>query len=294
LTVLELKKKLVLGTVQLGLPYGINNTKGKPDQDEAFRILDQALDQGIRLLDTADAYGDATSVLGTYLHHNPLSNFDIVNKFIHNDEQTLDVKLKTALTLLHQRRLYAYMFHRFHDYSTKKNLLQNLKVFRNDGLIQRIGLSVYGVDELQIAIEDPDIDLIQLPLNPFDNSTHKKELLREGKNRGKEFHVRSIFLQGLLLKNPNDLTGNLIEFRESLEQFHQIRKRYDLSVLTTCLNYALHHQNVDFVLIGIENAEQLKQNVNAILPVFPESLAHELESINVLNRVLLNPGSWKP
>jgi len=49
---------LSLGTVQLGLSYGINNADGKPSQETANAILNAALEGGINTLDTAAAYGD--------------------------------------------------------------------------------------------------------------------------------------------------------------------------------------------------------------------------------------------
>ena len=61
-----MKNKIILGTVQLGIPYGINNSLGKPSEEDAFQILDYAFNKDIRTLDSADGYGDALSVIGHY------------------------------------------------------------------------------------------------------------------------------------------------------------------------------------------------------------------------------------
>ena len=82
----DLKQKLVLGTVQLGLPYGINNQAGKPDRKEAHSILDKAAEEKIRLLDSADAYGDSLNVIGSYLNEQKHRSFALISKFIGGDE----------------------------------------------------------------------------------------------------------------------------------------------------------------------------------------------------------------
>ena len=68
-----LNNKLILGTVQMGLPYGINNSTGKVSLEDSLEILDYAFENGIKTLDTAEAYGNAHEVIGIFHHHNPNS-----------------------------------------------------------------------------------------------------------------------------------------------------------------------------------------------------------------------------
>lgn len=75
--------KMTLGTVQLGLNYGIANNEGKPDEEKAFRILDSALASGVNCIDTAAIYGDSEKVIGKYLadSYTRRSEISIVTKF---------------------------------------------------------------------------------------------------------------------------------------------------------------------------------------------------------------------
>ena len=292
MTGIDPKRKLAIGTVQLGLPYGINNRTGKPNLEESFRILDCARKYDIRTLDSADAYGDSIQVIGSYLSAKPESTFHIISKFV-DDGAPIKEKLYNTLAQLGAQQLYGYLYHRFDDYlagNYRKELLQ----LKQDEKIVRIGASIYDLKELKTVVGDDDITLIQIPLNPFDSSPQKLGLLKEAKLRGKEIHVRSVFLQGLFFSEPEDLTGNLAELKSSLKGFCEILRRRNLDARQACLNYALHQANVDFAVIGVDTSEQLVQNIEAILPVFSPEIMTELQSIPVLNSFLLNPSNWKP
>jgi len=287
-----LKSKIVLGTVQLGLPYGINNAQGKPNEEEAFRILDLAIQNNISLLDTADAYGNATEVIGAYLYRNPSATVQIINKFI-DDNISLSVKFEKSLRLLRSNSLYAYMYHRFSDYSSGK-FANDINRLKEEKKIKKIGVSVYSLQELEQVIADTTVDLIQLPLSPFDYSHEKQELVKVAKAAGKEIHVRSVFLQGLLFKTPDQLTGNLKSLYEPLKKFHEIVHSLQLNVRQVCLNYAVHKAEIDHVLIGVDTATQLHDNMDSILPYFDGEIMKKVESIVVSDVAMLNPSNWRP
>ncbi len=285
-------RKLILGTVQLGLPYGINNSLGKPDQMEAFKILGKARSYNIEILDSADAYGDSLEIIGRYHKENKQNQFKkVISKFIH-DDTPLTQKVQKTLEGLAIDRLYVYMYHRYLDYVSGRNHKELIDLKKNNK-IEQIGLSVYHLQEFMKAIDDETISVIQIPYNPFDASSQKRDLLKRAKQKGKEIHVRSIFLQGLFFKNPEDLLGNLTELRNPLHNFHQIRTDYNLSVMQACLNFALGENHIDYVLIGVETELQLDQNIDSILPVFPEDAMERLSKLQVENTSLLNPSNWK-
>jgi aryl-alcohol dehydrogenase-like predicted oxidoreductase len=292
LNLADLKRKLVVGTVQLGLPYGISNSTGKPDIAQAFRILDCASKHGIFILDTAEAYGNALQVIGSYLKKTNNSSFAIISKFI-GQETSLHDSVIESIEALSKKNLYAYMYHRYADYDSgryKKDLI-DLKSLKK---IERIGISLYSIKELAQVINDPEIDVIQIPFNPLDASVEKKQLLREAKKRGKEIHVRSIFLQGLFFKKSEDLSGNLKPFVPVLHDFNGIISSNKLDIRQACINYCLHQNFIDHVIIGVETEQQLEENINAISESFEESVMSQLESIKINDTSLLNPANWKP
>jgi aryl-alcohol dehydrogenase-like predicted oxidoreductase len=77
--------KLMLGTVQFGLQYGINNSVGKPSLENVKAILRAAADGGINILDTARNYEESEEVLGIVLTRSGLdkqSYRNCINKII--------------------------------------------------------------------------------------------------------------------------------------------------------------------------------------------------------------------
>ncbi len=276
----------------MGLPYGINNKTGKPNLDDSYHILDSALKHNIHTLDSADAYGDSVQVIGSYLRSRPHAKFNIISKFI-DDGRPVRGKINNTLDLLLINQLYGYLYHRFDEYQARKYRNELLRL-REENKILKIGVSIYSLMELEAVVEDKEIALIQIPINPFDSSSEKLNLLRDAKSAGKEIHVRSVFLQGLFFKKPEELTGNLIELSGPLQNFHEILKLHGLSVRQACLNFALHLPMVDLVIIGVDTSEQLEQNIEAILPMFSSELIQEFQHIHVMNRSILDPSNWKP
>ena len=276
----------------MGLPYGINNKIGKPDLKDSFLILDSAISHGIHTLDSADAYGDSIQVIGSYLKARPNAKFDIISKFIYNGRSARD-KLNDSLKLFGTDQLYGYMYHRFDDYRSGK-YRDELIQLREQAKILNIGTSIYSVEELEHVIDDHEIKLIQIPINPFDTTSDKLGLLKKAKSAGKEIHVRSIFLQGLFFKEPEELTGNLVQLRGPLSDFKKVLVAGDIDVRQACLNFALHLPIVDRVVIGVETSEQLVQNIEAILPDFSSNLIQEFQGIKIADRSILNPANWKP
>jgi aryl-alcohol dehydrogenase-like predicted oxidoreductase len=284
------KNKVILGTVQLGLPYGVNNSSGQPEQREAFDILTYAFDHGITTLDSADNYGEAIFVIGKYIKSSH-RKFNVINKFKIDQTPLID-KLRTSLSILGQSSLHCYMFHQFSDYAT--NQVRDLLLgFKRDGLIRSIGLSIYSLDELKIAVNDSFIDIIQLPVNILDLSEEKKELLKKARQNGKEIHARSVFLQGLLLKEPETLTGNLVPLKSYLKQLQEMAKTHNSSVKKLALNYILAQDSIDKVVLGVEKQVQLQDNLELIDPYFQKNELMDVVTVSDDHKYLLNPVNWR-
>ena len=73
-----MKTLYTLGTVQLGMPYGISNRSGQPSREIARQMLDTAYDLGVRALDTASDYGTSEEILG---NERAPDKFHITSKF---------------------------------------------------------------------------------------------------------------------------------------------------------------------------------------------------------------------
>tara|TARA_B110001452_G_scaffold119986_1_gene99546 strand:+ start:6000 stop:6875 length:876 start_codon:yes stop_codon:yes gene_type:complete len=290
-----LNNKLILGTVQFGLDYGVNNTLGKPSQKNIAKILDYAFQNGISILDTAEAYGDSQTNIGVY--HNSSSNvFKIISKFspLRSDlSKEIKVRVTQNLNILNVQKLHGYMFHSFQDFEKYyPSMKRDFGDLQKNGLIEKIGVSLHENKDIETIFNYSDIKLIQLPFNLFDNSNHRKQILEKAKQRGIEVHSRSAFLQGLFFKKENTLTGNLKKLQKYLKCVNNLTSS-EIQTNDLALNYALKQPYIDQVLIGVDNIDQLKGNLKSLKKYISMDVIKSIESIQVEERELLNPANWK-
>lgn len=287
--------KFILGTAQFGIPYGINNKSGKPSKKDTFEILDFAYENGIRMLDTAEAYGNAIEIIGNYHKEKINKKFEIITK-LHLDENK-DVETTISKSLLHLNidSYYAFLFHSFEDIQKYPKALDTLNSLKNENLIKYLGASVYGNDEFLSAIEMPQIDLIQLPYNLLDNEAQRGNLLKKAKDNNKIIHTRSVFLQGLFFKDIKNLGDiKLKELIPGLTKIKMISDQNNISTEKLALQYTMGNKNIDAILIGIDNLSQLKANINVAKESgLNDDIRKQIDNICIENSELLYPTNWK-
>ncbi|MDO5978854.1 aldo/keto reductase [Flavivirga spongiicola] len=287
--------KLILGTVQFGLDYGINNNKGKPSESIIKEILDIAYEKGIQYLDTAEAYGNSQERIGTY-HRKSLNKFNIITKFSSSVKELSDdieTRVLENTKILGVENLYCYMFHSFKDFNFFFEKYQkDLISLKNRKIIRKIGVSIYTNDELEKVLNFDNIDLIQLPFNLFDNNKLRGEVIRRAKVKGIEIHTRSVFLQGLFFKGKENLQGNLIDLKPYVENIENLSKNNHISINDLALNYACNNENIDKVLIGVDDVNQLKMNLDSVNKLIDQKVFTEIDKIEVKEKKLLNPSNW--
>lgn len=199
--------KLVLGTVQFGLDYGVNNQSGQVQQSEVNKILQLAKESGIKKIDTSSAYGTSESVLGKSLSENNLQ-FHIISKYPQSENSVAAI-FASSLEKLQQKKLYGYLVHHFEFYQSHPQLWEKMKDLKAEGKIDKIGFSLYNTDQLQYLLDNEVVfDVLQFPYNLFDRQFDTYLLYL--KQCGVEIHTRSVFLQGLFFKNVRKLTDKLL------------------------------------------------------------------------------------
>ena len=198
--------KLILGTVQLGVDYGIS--KKKPTLEQSLEILNYCLENNIDTFDTAQDYGNCEKIISNITN----KNINIITKinFHSKDKNLIDYdlileKVKNSINNLKVNNIYTLLLHRFDDFVCK-DLVDNLFKIKNNGVIKNIGVSVYTVEEAIEVLNDKRFTIIQIPFNYLDNQWNNEEFKNLIKKRNDvEIHVRSIFLQGILV-NDFELT----------------------------------------------------------------------------------------
>ena len=284
-------EKLILGTVQLGLNYGINNSKGKPSRKNAFAILEEAYSQGIKYLDTAAAYGDSEEVIGSF-HSTSQKQFSILTKFHTKGDDQIAKLISSALKRLNVPEIEVLFFHSYQDFKANFKMVEGLLVEVKAGRINKIGVSVYTNEEIEDLLDFNDVKVIQAPFNLLDNGSKRAEIFERAKASGKEIYTRSVFLQGLFFKDTESLPERLIPLKEHLQKIAALAKASNLSIASLALNYALSKNYIDGVLIGVDNVQQLKSNMEVLEQTLPLDIVEEIDKIEVNNIKLLNPAEW--
>ena len=285
--------KLILGTVQMGLPYGINNSSGKISLQNSFEILEYAFNNRIEILDSAEAYGNAHEVIGEFHNKFPTKRFEIITKLPNHLETGIIKKVNNYLNELKVDQLHALLFHSYLSYKNNSSNFDNLRKLKSDKKIKYLGVSVYTNSEMEEVILNEDIDIIQLPFNLFDNINLRGEIIKKAKSKGKMIHTRSALLQGLFFKDANDQNDTVLKLKNELVLLSEISKTHKVSISELALSYCLQQNTIDNVLIGVDSINQLKDNIKSIKYKINQDTINEVNKIEIKNLDLLNPSLWK-
>ncbi|WP_076423105.1 aldo/keto reductase [Pontibacter lucknowensis] len=284
-------KRLILGTAQFGLPYGISNQRGQIPEAEIATILTEAAKAGIDTLDTAAAYGSSEQCLGKVLHNLP-APYRIISKYPPNQpDKSVRQAFQESLERLGADKLYGYLLHSYASYSDKPKVLDELQEMKSSGQVEKVGISLYHPAEAEeLLLREAPIDLVQFPYSIFDRRF--EELLPELKNRGIETHIRSVYLQGLYFMQPDQLPLYLKEAAPKLERLQQLAKAYQLPIGAVCLGFALANPYISRVVIGVESLQTLQENISFSKMPLPEALHTELLELKEENETILLPYKW--
>ncbi len=281
--------KLIIGTVQFGFDYGINNTSGQVSVDGVNKILAFAKKSNINMLDTSSAYGNSEKILGDILPNYPQS-FKVISKYPQSDKSVCET-FKESLKQLKQNRLYGYLVHHFDFYKKNPAIWDSFLKLKEQQLIEKIGFSIYCVEELDFLLNNKvEFDLIQFPYNLFDRQFDP--YLSVLKKLGVEIHTRSVFLQGLFFKETFSLPEKLLPLKGYLSELHRYCDVYAINIEKLALTFAVNNPFIDKVLIGVDNIKQLEKNVTISNNVISDRDIAFITSINVLEKKLLNPVNW--
>lgn len=258
--------RLGLGTAQFGMNYGVSNNTGRTPGREVAKILELAARQGVRVLDTAGAYGRSEEVLGEILQGS--DRFRIITKTNPIPTDRIDAGRSTvlkddfyrALERLRTDRLHGLLVHRAEDLAKDgaERISRALRELKAEGLIEKAGVSIYHREQLSALPKSFPLDLVQLPVNLLDQRILEDDFLSGLRSRGVEIHARSVFLQGLLLMPPTELKGCFGPVQGHLAGLHRRCRESDITALRACLDFVLGLR-VDCALVGVCHLAELQE-----------------------------------
>lgn len=290
--------RMVLGTAQLGMPYGIANRTGQPDQGLANEMLLAAWEGGIRTLDTAQAYGESETVLGRFFQNHPDCRFEVITKLAPNIDVTSATDITAAINRSSERlgqKPAAVLLHSYSQLTHWDGVLgKTLNDLTRQGEIERLGISVYEPDEFHQAVEHPDIRWIQAPLNVFDQRLVKQGLIDKAGKKGKRVFLRSVFLQGLLLMASAALPSTMAFASPEIEKWQKLCLRHDLTPHRAGLMFALYSAPDAQTVVGCEALAQVEMNLEVIHSIVPdEEFLSEATALATDDPRIINPSNWE-
>lgn len=290
-----IRRNFVLGTVQIGMAYGALNARNLPADGAA--LVAEAENLGIGMFDTAQAYGQSEHIIGQLLDKRENHPFEIVSKI---DPETDFLKPKDVLMSARAsvrrlgKPLYGLMYHEPDAVRHwRDGAGEGLQMARKEGLCQRIGVSVYTPDEVELAVSEPEIDIIQAPFNILDRRLEADGLIDQGIERGCEVHLRSLFLQGLLLADSRAIPKRLSFLEPRIKTIREICNRYGVELGRAAIGYVRKRFPEARLVIGCDDQKQLRSNVELFdSDILPSGLFSELQAMTMPPEEFVNPAMW--
>ncbi|WP_332697661.1 aldo/keto reductase [Halalkalibacter lacteus] len=301
--------KLMLGTAQLGQNYGISNMFGKRHKKDALEILRYGISMGINMIDTAPSYGQSEHLIGEFLQQYKTEDINlpsIVTKIPrvmlqeHSmpDEIYMYVKnsLQSSMSKLKVQSIDVVLLHDPEDMITfNGEIVKSLLLLKEQGFVKKIGVSVYQPEEVRRFLSAGCFDVIQVPINVFDHRLITSGLLNELKNRKIEVYARSVYLQGLLFLNINQLPNQLEVAKEPLKKLYGLATATNLNPAKLSMLFVRDLPEIDRIVIGCDTKTQLEDNINLITsPKLEEDIVKEIYHLfNSMPEKIINPSLWK-
>lgn len=284
--------RLILGTAQFGLDYGIGNRTGRTSLSEATSILDIAHAHGMRVLDTAAVYGDSERRLGAIglEHWGVVSKLPLMPDDVRNIRQWVKESAEASLLRLNIPSLHGLLLHRPEQLLGPRGpaLYEALLELKENALVERIGVSIYDPGELDQLCVRHKFDIVQCPFNVLDRRLADSGWLYRLRDLGTELHVRSVFLQGLLLLSPTARPAKFSRWESLWSNWQSWLEQTAITPLQACLNFALSFPEIKNIVLGVEKASQLQEIIGIIgvaMPAVPQN-------VQCNDPRLINPSHW--
>jgi aryl-alcohol dehydrogenase-like predicted oxidoreductase len=288
-----MNSRFALGTVQFGAYYGIANRNGQVSREEIALILDHAWSAGMDTLDTAIGYGESEQRLGEA----DVGQWRIISKLPEIPKACKDVaswvqdSVMDSLGRLGISRLRGLLLHRPQQLlgSQGEALYKALVAIREQGKVEKIGISIYSPDELDALWPNYSFDLVQAPFNILDRRLVTSGWLTRLHQAGTEVHIRSVFLQGLLLMDRANRPEKFNRWQSLWDEWHNWLMDHESTPLQACLGFAQSQPEINRIVIGVDSLQHLKEIIAAShlgSIAFPEHL-------ECTDFGLISPAEWK-
>ena len=284
--------KIAIGTANFGMQYGVANSQGKLSKKSVSEILGLARSLGVTCLDTANAYGESQKVLGEFGVH----DWRVVSKISTIPQDCKDIsyfvraQIELILTSLNLSDFETVLVHNSKDLTGESGneVYEALQDAKSRGQVEKIGVSIYDPNDLESIMSQFQIDVVQAPINVFDNRLQDSGWLDRLASMGVEVHARSVFLQGVLLSAVAQNNDFFKPWKSTFEKWNIFSENSGTTPLINCIKHVNSYEKATFAVVGIDSA----QNLSEVFDAFSERPQRIAEDDFGSDYQLINPGSW--
>ncbi len=277
--------RITLGTVQLSMKYGISN-KTKSSSKITNEVLMTAKELGISSFDTSPQYGNIEIILGNFFKEKSIKNPNVISKIpaiqflkkpdfndVHN---VVKKHVMKSLKDLNLKKIPTCLIHNPKDMDSYDGMIvKALEKIKNDGHIEKIGCSVYTVDDVKNFLNIDKFQAIEIPINLFNTRIITEKMLSKLNQKNIIVLARSVFLQGLFFLDPYNLPPNVEKAGKYLIELNKISKDYSISIPELAFSFVNNQKHISSIIIGVENSQQLYQNSK----LFNSKLTKKIENL---------------
>lgn len=264
-----MQTSFVLGTAQLGGAYGINNKVGIMGEEQVDSVLMTAVECGVTLLDTAEGYGSSEMLIGKFYEANPGCKLQVCTKLttsLQKEEEPILAQIKERIerssAFLGGCPIEIYYLHSF-EMCADEGIMASMEELKNRGFFNSVGVSIYEPAELEYILSNRAnmIDVVQIPFNALNSSQWiDSGVLNKAQQNNILLLARSIYVQGLIFKDPEDAFVKSLGLSNALRVFHEGAEKAGVGYAQYACDYVRGTKEISSIILGCETSEQVKEN----------------------------------
>ena len=280
-------QKITVGCANFGQTYGLLSKK--INNNEIKKIFRFCSRNKIKSFDVADSYKGAYSVLAQNKFKTSIdTKVSPDSKWI--ETIYCENHIKKILKILKKKKINTLYIHHENFLLNKnsKKIISNLHLLKKKKYFKKLGLSIYDFKNLYFYIKKFKFDAIQCPFNVLDQRLYREGHINKLKKLKIKIHVRSIFLQGILLNKKLTIDKKFKKYSRFFKDYFNFLKFKNLNPVDYCLNFIFEFKKLDKIIIGINS----KNNLNEIL----NYKKHKLLNYDLFNssndKFIIDPRKW--
>ncbi len=290
-----------LGTVQLGIDYGFGEFSSKPTKERSDAILNKAYELGVNTLDTANNYGESEKVIGTWMKETGKRPIIVtkIGPFDHSSPEALRADIlaqgRKCLEDLQVDQIDIIMDHNFEDYEQNPEIVKEcFQQLKDEGVMKLSGISAYSKHDYGLIAES-GFDVVQIPQNIFDWTQIDNGGIQKIADAGMSIYARSVFLQGLVFMNPDELPEQMNFCAPWLKKFRALADEFQMEPAILALSFVLSLPAITTVVLGCQTPEQIESNcamMDKVEKLNSEQMEKIHEAFKGIPIEVINPAMW--